>query len=1287
MERLTLPQWVLNARLDGNAVHFVLGDGRRLAWHAQRPMACLSPLQPPVTVDEVVGPDLAARLCASAPRPLSVIHGVEESFDLLDWESLSLGQSSLGAHFALARQIASEADARPLQPPTPGDSLLACVVHDRHPRLGLQAPRIVLEALDQELPRSVVSDAEVLIADGPPLAAFWRQLPPSQRRRLIIAAGRLPCRDLAALLDTGAALLSVAQPGDLADESVVALIRQLEAGFSLGEMVRWLRSDQAPGLPKARLYGDPELRLRLPASPASRRHVTTLSFDIVGSTRLIGVLGDEAYADLLAEVHRRGAECIRRHGGTPEDPQGDDGVMGYFGHPVAIEGAAVRAVEAGLDLLRQVRELDAAIRIGIATGLVAIKDGQPVGLSIHLAARLQQAASPGALLISSSTQHLVAHAFDLDPMPERLPMKGLDSPEAVYVVRSARHDGHPHRLNRQRPNSPLLGRQAELERLHTAWHLTRRAKRQLVVLTGEAGMGKSRLVHEFRRQLTQAGVKVLECRCRADASSTPFLSLTEALRRWLDIRHDEAADEAIGKLRKTLPPHAQGPDALGLLSALLGLTPPAAPANPGVQRQRLLGLLVDWFAAFVGDQPGCLVIEDWHWADPSMQAFVEHLMGERSGPALMVLVTQRGEAGLATLPAADEHLALQRLAPEAARALLRHVCADSPLSPGLVDQLALRGDGVPLFLEEAARMALELGADSPGGDLQALVAVPPSLQDLLTARLDGLGEAKAVAQVAAVLGRQFQRSILSALLIATGRGFDAAALDVRLDALVASGLVAPGGDGEFAFRHALIRDAAYASLWARDRRRMHEHVVALLRQQDPARSALQPELLAFHLTEAGLHAEAVAQWELAARHATARSAEQESIIHLRRALAALPHMAASAARDRQGLRLQLMLAARLIATEGYGSEAVRTAYLEAERLCDGIGDDGARFKVEMGLEACRFMRAEFEHALAHGRRAAAIAERSGDIKQRLHAHWGLACTLFHQGRLRATMREMDAALAAYTPALHPQFGVQDPGIMCMAYSSWALWELGRPDSALQRIQSAVEMAQAFEHRFSQAVAMSYAVSVELLRGDHDAALARAESCAALCDEGGFPVWLAITRCMRGYLWCQRGQLDDGLREMEVGYALWRKTGAVVSQPLYLALQVEGLLLAGRLDDAADRVEQGLALVAKHGERQLASELTRLQAELALRRGLLHEGEAGLKRAYALALRTHRLGFALRSATTLASLWAGSGRLGRARRLLEPLAARWQEGRDTRDLRAAAALIASWRDVSTARAGP
>jgi predicted ATPase/class 3 adenylate cyclase len=1272
---LGLPTWTLSARLEGEVLEFSLGDGRRLAWRSRRPAALLKLANLPMPAADFLGADLATQLAQSATRVLNV--QCEANLDGVRWEHLMLGTLCLGEHFALSRQMITGTDSAPFFAEALSDDLAVAVFQDDELPSWLSARKFSVSALDESDARQALLAAQVLVLrEAEPSQLIERNLLPRQPCLWVMHEPQT-LHQLGLAFDAGVAVLVLGPNADPNGTSLNFLLQQLGTGLSIGETVRSLHRRAAPAPLDLRLYGDPAIRFVRTQAPTSRRQVTSLSFDIVGSTTLLQKLGDEAYAEMLASLHTRCTAVVRVLGGQPDDPQGDDGVMCYFGHPLALEDAAVQAVDAGLKIIGTVAELGVSVRVGIATGLVAIKAAQPVGLSIHLAARLQQTAAPGTVLTSESTRRLVAHAFDLQVLEARPGLKGIDDLEDFYRVLGPRQDATLHRLERQLLLTPMVGRSTELERLHTVWRQVGMGTCQLSVVRADAGMGKSRLVREFRHQLTQAGVKVLECRCRADASASPYLTLAEALRRWLDIGPDTVAAEALQRLSAALPAKARNSEPLAVLAAFLGLAPQPTQTPPGGVRQRLLGLLLDWFVVFAKDRPCCLIVEDWHWVDPSMREFVEHIAQRKGGPGLLVVVTIRGDKVPAPLTFdSSDLIELVGLAPADARELVSHVCAGAQLPAGVLKMLATRGDGVPLFLEEAAHMALELGADRLNTGVRAEDSVPASLQDLLMARLDGLGPAKPVAQVAAVLGREFSLALLLALLETGPFALDAVTLAERLEALIASGLVRPEGPGQFAFRHALIRDAAYASLWTRDRHALHARVVELLQQRWPELAVLQPELLALHQTEAGLHSEALAQWELAASSAAARSAELEAISHLRQALAVLTRTETGTQQDRTALRLQLLLAARLIATEGYGAESVLQAYLEAERLGKHLGDESVRFKVEMGLEAYRFMRADFDLALEHGRWAAAFAQRSGDIRQQLHAKWGLACTLFHQGQLRATMREMESALAAYTPAMHTKFGIQDPGVMCLAYSSWGLWEMARPDAALARINHAVKIANEFEHKFSQAVALAYGVSIELLRGETDAAMTRAAICINVCDDAGFPVWLAITRCMRGRMLCERGQFDEGLSEMRAGYAQWLATGAMVSQPLYLALQAEGLMLAGQLEEAAACVNQGLAITSRFGERQLEAELCRLGGEVALIRNERAEAESKFKAAYASATRQHKLGFALRAGTSLARLWVGDGREDRARRLLVPLVARWQEGLETRDVKAARALCES-----------
>jgi class 3 adenylate cyclase/tetratricopeptide (TPR) repeat protein len=1283
LEAQRLPHWTLNVRLSEGTFDFTLADGHRFARCSSCSQDVLLQALMPSMAKDLLGAAIADPLVASAPRSLSILYDVDDGggvLDRIEWERLDLGVARLGQHVAVSRQLVSDADFVQPIPPSFAEHLEVVLVHDGQERQDLPARRVAIETLDQDAVRLDVATAHVIVVDGVSLHRLVDDIEWPLRRRLFVVAGPLSARRIEGVLDMGGAVLSLGNANAPLGAPVLSLLRQLGNGLSVGEAVRRLRRQAAPDLSNARLYGDAEMQFLQPEAQNSRRQVTSLSFDIVRSTAMLETIGAEAYAEILSKVHARCADVVRGQGGRPNDHQGNDGVMVYFGHPSAIEDPAVHAVAAGLDIVRVVAALGVSVRIGITTGMVTVKSGHPHGISIHLASRLQQAAAPGTLLVSSEIREQVMHVFDLEELKDRPPVEDINGADVIYLVLGPRGDVREHRLDRQSQLTPFVGRQAELQRLHQCWQTTRPGHARLAVVSAEPGMGKSRLVREFRHQLGHLGVKVLECQCRKEANNSPFMTLAEALRRWLGIAAGDDATEGVKKLAAAVPPAARDTKSVEVLAGILGIAPQPARTGAGDFRQQQLAVLTEAFNAFAREWPCCLFVEDWQWTDPSMRRFVEHLVEGAGSPELFIVVTVRSNAE--PLPFATvehEHIELGGLPPDQARMLVDRVCSGTALPLHLVQSLAIRGDGVPLFLEESARLALDKGVDEAE---RALKRVPGSLTGLLYGRLEHLsGATRYVAQVAAVLGRRFSRALLASLLDRVSDSFDSQTLDERLGALVKSGLVTAEKEGWFAFRHALIRDAAYDLLSDSQCRKLHEQVVVLLQTECPELAEQQPELLALHQKNAALFPEALAQYERAARHAAARSAEVEAMSHLRHALEILPRTEAGAERDRTALRLQLLLAARLIATEGYGADAVRLAYLEAERLCDRIGDETSRFKVEMGLEAYRFMRADFAPALEHGRRAAGIATRSGDVKQRLHAHWCIACTLFHKGELRASLREMEAALALYTPAMHPQFGVQDPGVMCLAYSAWALWELGQPDAAIARINEAVSIANEFEHRFSQAVALAYAVSIELLRGDSDAAMARADICTRVCEDFGFPVWLAITCCMRGYLLCERGAFDEGLLAMRTGYAQWLATGALVSQPLYLSLQVEGLLLAGDVRSAALRVDEGLLIIERCGERQLVAELMRLQGEVASRLGDAARGEACLKRAYATALRERRFGFALRSATALARHWASTGQHRRARNLLEPLAARWTEGLGTRDLRSAWVVVESCGETS------
>jgi tetratricopeptide (TPR) repeat protein len=487
----------------------------------------------------------------------------------------------------------------------------------------------------------------------------------------------------------------------------------------------------------------------------------------------------------------------------------------------------------------------------------------------------------------------------------------------------------------------------------------------------------------------------------------------------------------------------------------------------------------------------------------------------------------------------------------------------------------------------------------------------------------------------------------------------------------------------FAFKHALMRDAAYRSMLSRDRARWHRVIAEVLRDRFPEIGAQQPELLATHCAEAGDHAAAVQRWELAARQAAARSAQLEALAHVQSALDALAHAPPGRERDSQELRLQLMKAARMIATYGYGAEKVAAAYGRARELARALDDRSALQRVLLGLEGYHFMRADFAQARACVLEAAACAGPNVPAIQQIQTQWALANAQMHQGDMEPAVAQMDDCLARYEALDHRPDAVQDPGVMCLCYSAWSKWQLGFPDEALQRAQRVVRVAEHLKHKFSLGEAFGFLAAVRHFRGENREALRSADRAIAICEEGGFSVWLAHARVMRGRALAELGEGWAGIEEMREGCELWASTGAVVTLPFYLTMRAEGLALCGRIDEAAVLLGQALEIVERTGERYYESEIRRhlgrlcrlAAADVADRP---EEAQTWLHQALTLARERRMHSLTLRAAADLADLHATAGRPAQALEVLQPAYDAITEGRDTRDLVDAARRLEALR---------
>jgi len=609
---------------------------------------------------------------------------------------------------------------------------------------------------------------------------------------------------------------------------------------------------------------------------------------------------------------------------------------------------------------------------------------------------------------------------------------------------------------------------------------------------------------------------------------------------------------------------------------------------------------------------------------------------------------------------------------------------DTRLPSEVVGELVKKADGVPLFIEESTRMVVDLNAGLPPGmPFSATQSVPALILDLLTARLDRMGNAKRIAQIGGTIGREFPLKLLQAVLSHESMPFPGDDLLVQLGTLVRSGMLICLGDGDdscYQFKHALMRDAAYGSLLERNRIRLHHVVASVISTQFRTLADSQPELLAFHFTEAGIYAEALRGWESAARKSISRSAHVEAISHVNSAIRVLARIPPDKNRDPIELRLQLLLATRLIAVDGYGADRVERVYARAMELATTLGDEAALMKVMLGLEGYHFMRGDFDKAHAIAVDAALIARNSADAIHQAQSKWAVANILMHRGDMEESVRQMDECRAECDRIEHRPGAVQDPGVMCLCYSAWALWQLGFPDQALERTSVVVARTEQLNHKFSMGEAYGFRAAVQHFRGENAAALDSAERAIAICEEGGFAVWLAHARLIHGRALAELGELASGLEEMRVAYDDWTRTGAVVTTPFYLALRAEGFALAERFDEGLDVLDQALAIVERSGERYYEAEIRRLHGQLIVRSAARAgtdrsaEAESWLIDAHKCARSRNLRSLVLRCATSLANLYRSQCRYRQAVEVLQPAYRSIKEGAGTRDVVAARELL-------------
>lgn len=1025
------------------------------------------------------------------------------------------------------------------------------------------------------------------------------------------------------------------------------------------------------GLPLSccRLYGDG----RAPLTDAEQgwRPVTALSIDLVGSTLLLQSLGAEAYAQQLQAYHERCRDVILRLNGSLDTPQGDDGLMAYFGFPLAVEDSAARALTAAWQLCSGMAALGLQVRVGVASGRVAVSAQQAFGPEVHLAARLCAAARPGQILVAASTQERVGSGFMLESCGEGLTLKDFGELRAVYRLGGVGPSGAA-----KGPGSvgiSFVGRDRELALLRQAWTAACAGRLQWCVVHGEAGIGKSRLLQEFSRELRSAGWRCFAVTGQALLGNSPFAAIVDALRQHWAV--DAEADAARLRHRLAdllaLPQRDEGDD-LGDLAQLLVLSQSdEVPPTPGGQR-RWSELLLDCLKALIARGPLCLLVDDAHWLDPSSIDLLRRLREACTESALLVVSGERTASGRVLALTAAASVELRGLAESEARALAQQLGAALP--ERVRQRIVERSEGIPLYLEESLRMLIHRdGASEDGGD------VPAKLEGLLMVRLDELGPDRALAQLISVLGRECSAVHLQALLALHDPFVERARRQGSLDSLVRCGLLL-GLEGPlpgYRFGHALLRDAAYGSIRTQDRQRLHGLCADLIERTTPDVWRQRPEHLAYHLEAAGRLEHARRAWLTAAQLAATRLAHVETVELSQRALALDGQVPGDAARARSAMQLHLLLASAQIALRGYGSREVELAYRAAERAGDQLPDAAHSLRIRLGLEACYVMRGDLQRAAELADAGVAATDWAQDTRLALQSRWALANVRFHQGDWPLALAGFDDCLAHYRLESHRRSSVQDPAVMCLGYSAWIHFELGQADKALRRIARMLALAEALQHPFSSGVALGFAASVMRLCGDIEGAWPHALEAVRICERGGFQVWLAHAWMVRGQLQSDRGNVREGADDMDRGYALWEGGGARISCATYLVTQAELLLRQGQTQRASTHLDKAWQISEQIGEHYYQAELLRLQGVAAWQAGDRLRAEQVLQRALDRAEQQRKPGLALRCALSLGALRVAQGGWEEAAQRLRHCTAQAPRHGNCRDARWARQALLCW----------
>jgi class 3 adenylate cyclase/predicted ATPase len=1085
---------------------------------------------------------------------------------------------------------------------------------------------------------------------------------------------------------------------DLTDEHL------RELGLPLGARLKLLRAVAALGTSE-RTPASSEITPPAPRTDAERRQVTVMFSDLVGSTALSARMDPEDLREVISAYQKCVAETVRRFGGFVAKYLGD-GVLVYFGYPQAHEDDAERAVRAGLELIAAVTGLKTRVslqtRVGIATGVVVVGDllgaGDAqergiVGETPNLAARLQGVAEPNMVVIAEATRKLLGNLFELQDLGAR-DLKGIAGPTRVWAALRASSVASRFEALHATGLTALVGREEESELLLRRWARAKAGEGQVVLLSGEAGIGKSRLTAALLERLAAEPHTRLRYFCSPQHMDSALYPIIGQMERAAGLTHDDKPQTRLDKLDAVLALSSTSIQHAALFAETLSLANdgryPTLELTPEERRQRTLEALILQIQALARQNPVLMIFEDAHWTDPtSLEVFsraVERIQAFR----VLLIVTFRPEFNPPWIGRPHvTALTINRLTGREIGAMIDRVVGNKQLPANIRQDIIERTDGIPLFVEEMTKAVLEAESEADAQRTAAAVpspvlAVPASLQASLMARLDRLGPAKEVAQIGAALGREFSHALLAAVVRKPE-----AELESALDRLIAAGLLFGQGvppHATYLFKHALVQDAAYGTLLRESRRALHARIVDALESYFTEIAENQPEVLARHCTEAGLIEKAAGLWGKAGQRSLSRSALVEATEQLTRALAHIAVLPATPALRHEQIKLQVALINALFHVKGYAApetkaaaEQARLLIEQAKALGEAPEDPLLLFSVLYGFWVANLVAFNSDVCVDLARQFLSLAEKQEATAPLMVGHQILGISVLSAGDIAEGRAHYDQAIALYDPVKHrplvTRFG-QDSAVVVLSRRSAAAWLLGYPEGALADADHALRDAREIGHAATLMYALSHGSLVRYQCGNYASANLVFDELIALAEEKGTLFWKAFGLMNQGCACTLTGQASDAVRLITSGLTARQSTGTTMGMPFFLSHLARAQAELGKFEDAWCSIGEAMTATETTKERWCEAEVHRTAGEIALLGPDPDsaKAEAYFKRALAVARTQQAKSWELRAAMSMARLWRDQGKWDDARDLLAPIYGWFTEGFATLDLKETKALL-------------